>query len=169
MTTDTSEGAQPRVPARWLVGVGFAGAVALLFGSSLAGPGSATGHAQFHGLFALGALIPAGLLVATAKRPTLASLAPVLALWLLAATQLVEGVGALGYGADGYSRVNGLVVLHDIGLALTPIGLIGTAIGVAARIGSLVGQRFGRPRLAAGVTAVVGLVAVVGVAKMIGL
>lgn len=151
-----------------LVAVGLVAAAALLFGSSLIASGRDTGHAQFHALSALMALVPAALLVARARRPTLAALGPAIGLWLLAATQLVEGVGALGYGADG-SRVNGLVALHDLGLAITPIGLIGAALGVAAGIGALVGRRSGRPRLAVGITAVVGLVAVVGVAKMIGL
>jgi len=166
VSTERSAG---RTGLRWLVATGLAGAIGLLTASVLVGAGGAAGHAQFHAILALTALIPAGVLMARADRPTLASRGPAIGLWFLAATQLVEGVGALGYGADGYSRANGLVALHDLGLGLAPIGLVGAAVGVAAGIGSLVGRRSHRPRVAVGVTVLAALVALVGVAKMIGL
>ena len=143
--------------------------MALLGGSLFLASGSATGHAQFHAIAALAALLPAGVLVARPHRPTVASSAPVIGLWLLAGAQLIEGLGALGYGADGYSRVNELVALHDLGLTLAPLGFTAAAIGVAVGFGSLIGRRSGRPRLAAGVTVLAGLIGLFGVAKLIGL
>jgi hypothetical protein len=152
----------------WLVAAALVTAIGLLVAGMLVGAGGGD-HAKFHAILGLLALMPAGILAAQRGRPTLASLAPTIGLWLLAATQLIEGVGALGYGADGYTRVNGLVALHDLGLGLAPIGLIGAAVGVAAGIGSLVGRRSGHPRVAATVTVLAGLIALAGVAKMIGL
>jgi hypothetical protein len=158
-----------RSALRWLVALGLAAAVGLLLASLFLAAGSAAGHAQLHAITGLAALVPAGTLVARVDRPTMASRAPAIGLWLLAATQMIEGLGALGYGADGYTRANGLVALHDLGLGLAPIGLVGAAVGVAAGIGTLVGRRSNRPRVAAGVTVLAALVALVVVAKMIGL
>jgi hypothetical protein len=154
---------------RWLVALGLAAAVGLFLGSLFLAARSAAGHAQLHAIMGLAALLPAAILVVRVDRPTLASGGPAIGLWLLAVTQLIEGVGALGYGADGYTRANGLVALHDLGLGLAPIGLVGAAVGVAAGIGSLVGRRSGSPRVAAGITVLAGLLALVVVAKMIGL
>jgi len=152
----------------WLVAGAIIAAIGLLAAGMLVGAGGGD-HAKFHVFLALLALVPAGILVARSGRPTVASRAPAIGFWLLAGAQLVEGLGALGYGADGYSRKNDLVVLHDLGLTLAPIGFVGAAIGMAIGIGSLVGRRSGRPRLAAGVTALVAVVGVFGVAKLIGL
>jgi hypothetical protein len=169
-TPDTSlDRPTGRRALRRLVAAALLTTIGLLAASVLVGAGSAAGHAQFHAILALAALLPAGILVARTDHPTVASRAPAIGLWLLAATQLIEGLGALGYGADGYTRANGLVALHDLGLGLAPIGLIGAAVGVAAGIGALVGRRTGRPRVAAAVTVLAGLVGLVGVAKMIGL
>lgn len=165
---DTTGRPASRTALLGLVTAALVIAIGLLGAGMLVGAGGGD-HAKFHAFLAFFALMPAGILAAQAARRTMAAWAPAVGLWLLAATQLVEGVGALGYGADGYSRANGLVALHDLGLGLAPIGLIGAAVGVAAGIGALVGRRTGRPRVAAGVTVLAALVALVGVAKMIGL
>jgi hypothetical protein len=145
------------------------GVVGLLGASVVVPAGQASGHAQFHALFALVALGIAGVLVTPPRGTTLASLAPSMGLLVLALAQVVEGVGAFGYGPDGNSRANGLVALHDLGFLLMPVGLMAVAVGVAVGIGAIVARRSGRPKLAVTAGAVVTLGALVAVAKLIGL
>lgn len=49
---------------------------------------------------------------------------------LFAAGQIVEAAGAFGY--RGNTRVSGMARLHDVGVVLTPVGLLVILAGVAA-------------------------------------
>jgi hypothetical protein len=130
----------------------------------------AVGHAQFHAILALAALVPA---IVTALRrraqPTMASTAPIVGLATFALAQLVESVGGLGYGPDNDVRANGLVAFHDLGLAITPIGLAAALGGVVAGIGVLVGRRSRRPALAVAISMLILVAGGIGVAKLIGM
>jgi hypothetical protein len=130
----------------------------------------AVGHAQYHAILAIAAAVPA-LVIALRRgaQPTIASAAPIVGLATLAATQLVESVGGLGYAPDNDTRVNGLVAFHDIGLAITPIGLIAALVGVVVGAGALAGRRSKRPALAAALAALILVVGGIGVAKLIGM
>jgi len=90
---------------------------------------ASSGHALFHALFAIGVLGLGGAIIARWPAAGAASLAPAVGCLLMGISQLVEGIGALGYGVDGYIRQNGLVTLHDLGLAITPIGLVAMVLG----------------------------------------
>jgi hypothetical protein len=130
----------------------------------------AVGHAQYHAIVALLALLPA-LVIAVRRgaRPTMASAAPIVGFGAFAFTQLVESIGGLGYGPDNADRVNGLVAFHDLGLAITPFGLVGALAGVVVGIGLLVGRRSGRPVLAASLSALLLVAGAIGVVKLIGM
>lgn len=127
-------------------------------------------HAQYHAILALATLLPA-LLIAVRRgaQPTVVSTAPIVGLAILAVTQLVESVGGLGYGPDNDTRVNGLAAFHDIGVGITPIGLVAALVGVVVGVGVLAGRRSGRPGLAAGLSALVLVIGGIGVAKLIGM
>lgn len=127
-------------------------------------------HAQYHAILAIAVLLPA-LVIALRRdtQPTIASTAPIVGLATLAVTQLVESVGGLGYGPDNDTRLNGLVGFHDIGLAITPIGLVAALVGVVVGVGVLAGRRSGRPALAAGVSVLLLVIGGIGVAKLIGM
>lgn len=142
--------------------------VMLVLPAALALP-LAVGHAQFHAIFALFVVLPA-LAIATRRgsEPTIASTAPIVGLASAAIAQLVESVGALGYGPDNDLRVNGLVALHDIGLAITPLGLIAALAGVTVGIGVLVRRRTGRPVLAAAMSVSFLIVGGFGLSKLLG-
>jgi hypothetical protein len=72
--TETSMGPSAgRTALLWLVAFALVAAIALLLGSPLLAAGSATGHAQFHAILALAALVPAGGLVARRGRPRFAT------------------------------------------------------------------------------------------------
>jgi hypothetical protein len=129
----------------------------------------AVGHAQYHAILALGVLLPAlALALRRGERPTIASTAPILGFAAFAAAQLVESVGGLGYGPDTDARANALVVFHDLGLAITPVGLVAALVGVSIGIGAVVARRSGRPALAATASMVLLVVGGIGVAKLLG-
>jgi len=153
----------------WLVGaLGMWALAMLVVPAALALP-LAVGHAQYHAVMAISALLPA-LVIALRRgeQPTLASAAPILGLSAFAFCQLVESIGGLGYGPDNDRRVNDLVAFHDIGLAITPFGLVAVLAGVTIGVGVLVGRRTGRPALAAGLAVLIVVVGGVGVAKLLG-
>jgi hypothetical protein len=129
----------------------------------------AVGHAQVHAIFALVVLLPALALASRrGSRPTIASKAPIVGLATVAVAQLVESVGALGYGPDNDLRANGLVALHDIGLAITPLGLIAALAGITVGIGVLVRRRTGRPALTAALSVVFLIFGGFGLSKLLG-
>jgi hypothetical protein len=152
-----------------LLALGLWAIVMLVVPAALALP-LAVGHAQYHAILALAALLPAVLIAfRRGAQPTIASTAPTVGLAVFAVTQLVESVGGLGYGPDNDGRVNGLVAFHDIGLAITPIGLVSALVGVVVGIGVLAARRSRRPALAAALSALVLVVGGIGVAKLIGM
>ena len=155
--------------ARWLVGAEIAVAVAIL---GVGVPVAATldsGHATFHVLFSLVGLVPALGIAIRSPRGGSTSTPPLIGLVLLAGAQLFEGIGAFGYGAGGNGRVNDIVVFHDIGVMLAPLGLIAGALGVAIGIGVLIARRSKRPSLALVISTVLLLGAGFVIAKMIGI
>jgi hypothetical protein len=130
----------------------------------------AVDHALYHAILATAVLLPAFVIaVRRGTQPTVVSSAPIVGLATLAVTQLVESVGGLGYGPDGDTRVNELVAFHDIGLAITPIGLVAALVGVVIGVGVLAGRRSIRPALAAGLSALLLVIGGIGVAKLIGM
>jgi hypothetical protein len=158
--------------SKFIVGLAVLGAWALvmLVGPAALGLPLAVGHAQYHAILAIAALVPA-LAVALRRgaKPTMASTAPIVGLATLAVAQLVESVGGLGYGPDNDGRVNGLVAFHDIGLAITPIGLTAALVGVVIGVGVLAWRRSKRPVLAAALSLLILVVGGIGVAKLIGM
>lgn len=79
---------------------------------------------------------------------------------------LIEAIGAFGYN-DADQQVNGLAVLHDIGVFLGPLGIVLSIAGAITSVGVAVAARRG----AAGsryVTAAVVLAAVAAVAFLAG-
>ena len=125
-------------------------------------------HGQFHALFAAVFLVPA--LIVAILRPRGGSAAtPFLVGFVIAAsTQLLEGVGGFGYGPGNEGRVNALANLHDIGVSIAPIGLVGAALGLTLAVGALLRPRFGRwPALALSVVVLAALAVVI--AKLIGM
>ena len=152
---------------RWLaVGV-FAAMAAITVLSFLMADRVASGHAYFHVLFGLIGAVPAGILAARPEPARWRSIA-IVGLELLAITQLVEAIGAWGFGPDNDSVVSGFKAMHDLGLAISPLGLLGAVGGVALAIGVALRAQ-GRSLLAvlaAGGMAVAGLVVVV---KLIGM
>jgi hypothetical protein len=147
-------------------------AIALIVAAQVIG-GEPASHATFH---ALSALVIAGTAGAVgwrnpAGRP--ASVIAVLAAEALALAWLVEGLGAFGYGSDGYSRANGLVALHDIGAPLTLAGLSSTAVAVpvavAARLTRGVADRGHRVALGGLVAVALIVPALLFVATVVGI
>jgi hypothetical protein len=122
-----------------LVLAGMAIAVLQLAASGAFASSAATGHARFHALFALGVLVVAGAILVRWPAAGLASRAPALGLVVLAAAQLLESFGAYGFGADNETRQNDMVILHDVGLAATALGLVAAVSGIALGVG--VGSR----------------------------
>ena len=130
----------------------------------------AGGHAAMHALMALVALLPALGIAWRWPAGGLATRAPVLGLVALATAQFVESIGAFGYGPDNDGRVNGIVVLHDLGSGLTALGLVAAVVGIAVGIGAVASRRQGRLRLAMlGAAAAVGVMGTVFIKTMIGL
>ena len=118
--------------------IGLAAGVALLQLplAALFAAGEATGHARFHALFALGVLaVGAGLVV---RWPTAGAVSrvPAIGLATLGVAQIVESFGAYGYDAANEARINGFAAVHDLGLALSALGLVAAGLGVA--IGAVV-------------------------------
>ncbi len=152
-----------------LTGVGLLAAAGLVIAAQLLSQVAASGHALFHASFAIGVLVLGGAIIARWPTAGLTSLAPAVGCLLMGTSQLVEGIGALGYGVDGYSRQNGLAGLHDLGLAITPVGLVAMVLGFGVAVAALASRWQGPGRRLAMPAAIVlvlgGLVLVV---KMIG-
>jgi hypothetical protein len=152
---------------RWLVIVVFATMAVILGLSFLMADRVASDHAYFHAMFALIGAVPAGIL-ATRPHPARWRQVAIVGLELLAITQLVEAVGAWGFAPDNDTVTGPIKGLHDVGLAISPLGLLGAVVGVAVAV-ALALRAQGRSMVAVaagGGTAVVGLVVV---AKLIGL
>jgi uncharacterized membrane protein YidH (DUF202 family) len=75
---------------------------------------------------------------------------------------VVEAVGAFGYAADQISEANDLSVLHDIGVTLSPVGLVALMAGAIMSGGVGLARRRGAAssRIVTG-SVVVALVAVI--------
>lgn len=153
-----------------LLGACLLASVGLVILALLLARVASSGHAIFHASSALLVLALGAAIIARWPAAGAASLAPAVGCLLMGISQLVEGVGALGYGVDGNSRQNGLVVLHDLGLAITPIGLVAMVLGFGIAVAALAGRRRGPGRRLAvplAVAFVIGGLVLVG--KMIGL
>ena len=119
-----------------IVAIGFILALTQLLVAEVIAEGEATGHAWFHVLFfALPALVVAAGVIVLWPNAGLASRIPVIGLLALAAAQLIESVGAMGFAADNDARVSGIVVLHDLGLGLSAIGMIAAILGLGVGSG----------------------------------
>jgi hypothetical protein len=153
----------------WVIVATAAVALAQLGLAQVIGAGEAAGHATLHGISALAALVIAGAILGRWRDAGLAVRAPAFGLAALAISQLVESFGAYGFEADNDTR-NGLAVVHDLGLALTPFGLMAAVIGVGLGLGAL-SMRHGGVARGAGLAATAGVVAasLFGVKMMIGL
>lgn len=125
---------------RWLVGGVLASMAAVALLSLVLAATVAAGHALFHLTLGLVGAIPAALLVGR-QRPTLATLVSAAAFSLLPITQLIEAIGAWGFAPDNDTVTSGIKALHDVGLLLSPIGLLGAVAGAAVGIGSVVARR----------------------------
>ena len=134
----------------------------------LIGAGESAGHATLHALTALPLLAIGGLILVRWPDAGLTVRAPALGFAALATSQLVESFGAYGFEADNDTR-NGFAVVHDLGLALTPLGLLAAVIGVGLGLGALSMRRRGLAR-GAGLAATVGVVAasLLGMKVLIG-
>jgi hypothetical protein len=129
-------------------------AVVVVLSTAMAGS-MADGHAKFHVIFGLIGAVPAAV-IASRPTPGRAAILAVVAFELLAITQLVESVGAWGFGPDNSTVVSDIKGVHDLGLALAPIGLVGGVVGLAIVAGEMGRQRLGTVGAA---VAVVGLLA----------
>jgi hypothetical protein len=156
---------------RWalaLVAVPTIGAAAMFVVGALVQAWVAGEHGQFHALFASTFLVPALMLAIRRPRGGPASTPAIIGLTVAAMSQLLEGIGGFGYGPGNESRVNALAQLHDLGVMLTPVGLVAGALGLTLAVAQLLRPRLGRwPAviLATAVMAGLGLL----IAKMIGL
>ena len=163
----------PRIrlgPREWLVGIVVVAALAMLVVPAALRLPVAVGHAQFHALFALALLAPAAAIAWRSRiRPTIASTAPILGFVLFGVAQIVEALGGLGFGPDNDSRVNELAAVHDLGLQLTPIGLVGAVLGATIGLGVLIGRATGRRVAGFAAALVVLLVGGFTIAKLIGI
>jgi hypothetical protein len=143
-------------------------AVVMLVVGQIAKPWVAGGHGQFHAIFALFFLVPALALSRRRRGVEPLSVPVALGFTILALTQLVEGVGGFGYGPGNDERVNALAQIHDLGLALAPIGLLAGVLGLTVGIAQRLRGRLGTgPALVLTAVVLVGLLVVI--AKMIGL
>jgi hypothetical protein len=133
-------------------------AVALLASAGMLAESGATGHSRLHAATALVLLIVAGTILRVRPNPSIARRAPVIGLALLAGTQLVESIGALGYGPDNDTRRNDIVLAHDIGVMATGFALLGMVVAVAIAAGSLTARRSLNRRLLPSLV-VVGIIA----------
>lgn len=119
--------------------------------------GLASGHATFHASLSSVLLAVAGAILVAWPDAGLATRAPAAGLVLFAATQLVESLGAFGYASDNDTRVNAMVVLHDLGVGLAAVGLPAVVIGLGVGLGLAAWRRGGQRRIA-GLVAVTGLI-----------
>ena len=115
-------------------------AVALLATAGILAESGATDHSRLHAAIALALLVIAGTILRVRPSPSIARRAPVIGLVLLAGAQLIESVGALGYGPDNDTRRSDIVVAHDIGLMATGVALLAMVVAVAIAAGSLTGR-----------------------------
>jgi hypothetical protein len=153
-----------------LVVTAIAICLAQLVLSQFLASGEAAGHAVFHALVALGTLLPALGIAWRWPEAGLASRAPALGLFAFAVAQLVESLGAFGYGPDNAERINGMVVLHDLGLGLTAVGMVVALAGIVVGIAVAANRRPGPARLViAGGAGLLGVLGVLFIKTMIGL
>jgi hypothetical protein len=138
------------------IAIGLVLGLAQLLLAGVFAAGEAVGHARFHGLFAICVLVVAGAIHLRWRAVGWASRAPALGLVGLAAAQLVESAGAYGFDADNETR-NAVAIVHDIGLALTPLGMVAAIIGLAAGMGVAASRGSGARRWAGAAASVVGL------------
>lgn len=115
---------------RWVVIGGFVVAGLIVVASAIGRGSVDSGHAQFHVAIALVMLASAAVLHRVRPAFGTGSRALILGLIAFGAAQLVEAVGGLGFGPDGYGRVNDLAEIHDLGLAVAPIGLVLFGLGI---------------------------------------
>jgi hypothetical protein len=159
-----------RRPGRWerrlAVGV-FASMAAIVVLSFLMADRVASGHAYFHVMFGLVGALPAGIL-ATGREPARWRSVAIVGLELLAITQLVEAIGAWGFAPDNDTVISGVKAMHDLGLAISPLGLAGAVVAVAIAVAMALQSR-GRSAVAVAAGAGIAVVGLVVVAKLIGL
>jgi hypothetical protein len=115
-------------------------AVVLLASAGVLAESGATDHSRLHAGIALALLVIAGIILRVRPDPSIARRAPVIGLVLLAAAQLIESVGALGYGPDNDTRRNDIVVAHDVGVMATGVAMLAMVVAVAIAAGSLTGR-----------------------------
>ena len=140
--------------------------LALTLGADVIAKGEAAGHVRFH---ALSVLVVAGVGAGLAWRGVRGAWisAPALGLLALVIAQLVEAVGGAGFDAHNDAR-NGLAVVHDLGLALTPIGLAAAVAGIAIGVWTGARKQFSTPAaVAIAAAAVVG--GLLGIKILIGI
>ena len=156
--------------ARWdrrFVITVFAAMGAVALASSAMAASVAAGHAWFHVMFGLIGAVPAAILASNPAPARWRSIA-IVGLELLTITQLVEAVGAWGFGPDNDTVVSPIKALHDIGVVISPIGLIGAVLGVALGVAVALRAR-GQSMIAIGAAGAIAVVGLVVVAKMIGM
>lgn len=137
---------QSSISAR-VVALGISLALAQLVVAAVVADGGATGHAWYHILFfALPALAVAALIVVRWPTAGSATHFPVFGLLALATAQFIESVGAMGFDSTNEARVGDIVVLHDLGLGLTAIGMVAAVVGLAAGVGIAAWRLDGRRR-----------------------
>ena len=152
-----------------VVGACMVVAIAVFAGAGIFAESLATGHAQLHAATAVGVLLVAGAIIRIRPSPGLASRALVVGLVLVAGAQLLESFGAFGYAADNDTRVNGLALLHDLGLTAGPIALLAMVVATAIAVGGSV-PRLGGGRVVSGLVALAIVIAgVLGVRTLVGL
>ncbi len=115
-------------------------AVALLASAGVLAESGATDHSRLHAAIALALLVIAGAILRVRPNPSIARRAPVIGLVLLAGAQLIEAVGALGYGPDNHTRRSDIVVAHDIGVMATGVAMLAMVVAGAIAAGSLTGR-----------------------------
>jgi hypothetical protein len=135
-----------RPTGRWalaLVAAMSFGAAAMFLVGTFVQQWVAGEHGQFHALFAAVFLGPALVLAVRNPRGGTASTPVIVGLTIAALTQLVEGIGGFGYGPGNVDRVNALASVHDLGLAIAPLGLVAAALGITFGVAQLLRPRFG--------------------------
>lgn len=127
----------------------------------------ASDHARLHAAIVAVLLLVAGTIRARWPSAGLASWAPTVGLILFAAGQAFEAVGAIGYDATGRQK---LAELHDVGLMITPLGLVATVVGITISLAVGPGRGAGAARWVGIAAAIVVLVGGLALVKtMIGL